>query len=122
MPLRELAAQMRDVYANEIALALHEGRTVPPAQLAAWVQYRDAATADDPNAAMRQLAEGAGPQDVGEFLTPAEAAAVLGISELEVHSRIGLGTLRPALYQGAIRLLRSEVERSRRFHLDDDRL
>lgn len=52
MPLRKHAAQMRDMYANEIAAALHEGRTPTPEQIEAWARYNAAAQSENPGAVL----------------------------------------------------------------------
>lgn len=54
MPFRRQAEQMRDLYANEIAAAVAEGREPSALQLASWIRYRDAALAVDPHAVLIQ--------------------------------------------------------------------
>lgn len=55
MSLRKHAEQMRDLYANEIAAAVYEGREPSPSQLASWAQYQAAANAEDIDEALRDL-------------------------------------------------------------------
>jgi hypothetical protein len=54
MPIRRQAEQMRDLYANEIAAAVSEGREPSALQIASWIRYRDAAIAADPRAVLIQ--------------------------------------------------------------------
>ncbi|SEH55736.1 hypothetical protein SAMN04515692_101410 [Leifsonia sp. CL147] len=58
MPIRRQAEQMRDLYANEIAAAVADGRQPSALQIASWVRYHDAAIAADPRAVLIQ-SEGA---------------------------------------------------------------
>ncbi|NYD74667.1 hypothetical protein BJ963_002186 [Leifsonia soli] len=52
---------MRDLYANEIAAAVHEGRTPTAHQLASWARYRAMAASDDP----AQLIPSSSPPETG---------------------------------------------------------
>lgn len=51
MPLRKHAEEMRDMYANEIAEAVAEGRTPEPRQVESWVKYAVAESGADPSSA-----------------------------------------------------------------------
>lgn len=51
MPLRKAAEEMRDMYANEIARAVHAGRAPSPLQVEAWAKYEQALRDGDPGAA-----------------------------------------------------------------------
>lgn len=55
MPLRRQAEQMRDLYANEIAAAVNEGREPSALQVKAWAEYQAAAQAEDANGAVLKL-------------------------------------------------------------------
>lgn len=57
MPLRHQAGEMRDLYANAIAEAVHEGREPPGWQVAAWAKYRTAAGASTAADALRTITE-----------------------------------------------------------------
>ncbi|GAA2048297.1 hypothetical protein GCM10009820_03130 [Leifsonia soli] len=61
VPLRRQAEEMRDLYANEIAAAVHEGRTPTAHQLASWARYRAMAASDDP----AQLIPSSSPPETG---------------------------------------------------------
>lgn len=52
MPLRKHAAQMRDMYANEIAAALYAGKTPTREQIEAWARYNAAAQSENPGAVL----------------------------------------------------------------------
>jgi hypothetical protein len=54
MPIRRQAEQMRDLYANEIAAAVSEGREPSALQIASWIRYHEAALAADPRAVLIQ--------------------------------------------------------------------
>lgn len=49
--LRKHAEEMRDMYANEIAAAIHSGNVPSPLQVEAWARYDAAARGGDPAAA-----------------------------------------------------------------------
>lgn len=51
VPLRKHAEEMRDMYANEIAAAVHGGATPSPLQVESWARYDAAARGGDPAAA-----------------------------------------------------------------------
>ncbi len=51
MPWRKHAEEMRNVYANEIAAAVHRGETPSDTQLEAWARYDAVARGDDPGRA-----------------------------------------------------------------------
>lgn len=48
MPLRKHAEEMRDMYANEIAAAVHGGAVPSPLQVESWARYDAAARGGDP--------------------------------------------------------------------------
>jgi len=48
MPLQKFAREWRDVYANEIARAVYEGRKPDPHALNAWARYDAASRSDSP--------------------------------------------------------------------------
>ncbi|WP_157887681.1 hypothetical protein [Frondihabitans sp. PAMC 28766] len=48
MPLREAAREMRDVYANEIARAVHAGQEPDPFAVVSWAKYEAEATSGEP--------------------------------------------------------------------------
>jgi len=51
MLLRKHAEEMRDMYANEIAAAVHGGEPPSPLQVESWARYDTAARGGDPAAA-----------------------------------------------------------------------
>jgi hypothetical protein len=51
MRLRDHAREMRDMYANEIAAAVAEGRDPSPLQVESWVKYAAAVSGTDPSSA-----------------------------------------------------------------------
>lgn len=48
MPLQKIAREWRDVYANEIARAVYEGREPDPHAVNAWARYDAASRSDTP--------------------------------------------------------------------------
>lgn len=52
MPLRKAAEDMRNLYANEIARAVHAGEKPSPQQVESWAKYDRAARSRDPGPIM----------------------------------------------------------------------
>jgi len=51
LPLHRAAEEMRDLYANEIARAVHAGEEPSAMQLESWAKYDRALREGDPSAA-----------------------------------------------------------------------
>lgn len=57
MPIQHAAREMRDMYANEIAAALHAGQQPSRFQLESWAKYDAAATAEQPATVFQRVIE-----------------------------------------------------------------
>jgi hypothetical protein len=60
MPFRRMAEEMRDLYANEIARAVHDGRTASSDTVASWAKYDLAAQAESPEDTLFEKPSGPG--------------------------------------------------------------
>lgn len=59
MPLRKAAEDMRNLYANEIARAVHAGEKPSPQQVESWAKYDRAARSRNPEPIMFARADDA---------------------------------------------------------------
>lgn len=57
MPLHKAAEEMRNLYANEIARAVHTGQQPSPLQVDSWAKYDRALRDGDPGAAFSTRGE-----------------------------------------------------------------